>query len=184
VGIAGALFDNEVLGANAAAVLGAATSAGVSPAVVGEVLPGIRPLPHRAEPVGEVDGVLYVNDSKATNVASLMASVRMQQRPVWLIAGGRPKETDFTAAVSVLRERVRGVFAIGEAAEAMVAAWGGAVPCENCGTLAAAVAAARRAARAGDVVLLAPAGTSYDQFKDFAERGDTFRRLVAAEKTK
>ena len=59
VGIAGALFDNEVLGANAAAVLGAATSAGVSPAVVGEVLPGIRPLPHRAEPVGEVDGVLY-----------------------------------------------------------------------------------------------------------------------------
>lgn len=181
VAVTGSLLDNEVLGVHAAAVLGVATLAGVPPAAVGDVLKAMRPLPHRAEPVGEVAGVQYVNDSKATNVAALMAALRMQRRPVWLIAGGRAKETDFTAAGPLLHERVQGVFLIGEAAAAMAAAWRGIVPCEICGTLAAAVPAARQAARPGDVVLLAPAGTSYDQFKDFAERGAAFRQLVAAQ---
>lgn len=179
IGIAGSYFDNEVLGPNAAALHGAARAAGVPPATVAEVLRRFQPLPHRAEPVGEYAGVRYVNDSKATNLSAMIASIRMQDRPVWLIAGGRPKEKDFSAAGPVLRARVKGVFLIGEAAAAMAAAWGGAVPCEKCGTLDRAVAAARRAAQPGETVLLAPACTSYDQFRAYPERGEAFRKFAA-----
>ncbi len=175
---AGSYFDNEVLGPNAAALYGAARAAGVPSGTIQTALDRFRPLPHRAEPVGEFGGVRYVNDSKATNLSALVASVRMQDRPVWLIAGGRPKETDFSAAAPVLRARVRGVFLIGEAAAAMAAAWGAAVPCEISGTLERAVAAARRAAAPGETVLLAPACTSYDQFRAYGERGDAFRQFV------
>lgn len=176
--VSGAYFDNDVLGPNAAALYGAARAADVPAETVAAVLRAFRPLPHRAEPVGEFGGVRYVNDSKATNLSALAASVRMQDRPVWLIAGGRPKERDFSAALPVLRERVRGVFLIGEAAAAMAAAWGAAVPCEACGTLERAVAAARRAAMPGETVLLAPACTSYDQFRAYGERGDAFRHFA------
>ena len=149
------------------------------PETVSAVLRGFVPLPHRAEPVGEFGGVRYVNDSKATNLSAMVASIRMQDRPVWLIAGGRPKETDFSGAVPVLRERVRGVFLIGEAAAAMAAAWRAAVPCEDCGTLERAVAAARRAARPGEAALLAPACTSYDQFRAYPDRGAAFRKFAS-----
>ena len=179
IDVAGAYFDNEVLGPNAAALYGAALAAGVPAAVVAATLRAFKPLPHRAEPVGEYGGVRYVNDSKATNLSALVASVRMQDRPVWLIAGGRPKETDFSAATPVLKARTRGVFLIGEAAAAMAAAWSAAVPCEICGTLDRAVAAARRAAAPGETVLMAPACTCYDQFRAYGERGDAFRRLAA-----
>ena len=179
IDVAGAYFDNEVLGPNAAALFGAARAAGVPAETVAAALRAFRPLPHRAEPVGEYGGVRYVNDSKATNLSALIASVRMQDRPVWLIAGGRPKETDFSAALPVLKARVRGALLIGEAAAAMAAAWRAAVPCEICGTLDRAVAAARRAAAPGETVLLAPACTSYDQFRAYGERGDAFRRLAS-----
>jgi UDP-N-acetylmuramoylalanine--D-glutamate ligase len=175
----GSYFNNEVLGPNAAALFGAGRAAGVSPDTVQVALRRFEPLPHRAQPVGDFAGVLYVDDSKATNLSAMIASLRMQNRPVWIIAGGRPKETDFSAAIPVLREKARGVFLIGEAAAAMAAAWGGAVACEDCGTLARAVQAARRVARSGDVVLLAPACTSYDQFRAYAERGDAFRKFAA-----
>ena len=173
-------FDNEVLGPNAAALFGAACAAGIPPGAVEQALRRFEPLPHRAQPVGERNGVRYVNDSKATNLSAMMASLRMQDRPVWLIAGGRPKETDFSAAVPLLRARVKGVFLIGEAAAAMGAAWAGAVACEECGTLERAVDAARLAARPGDTVLLAPACTSYDQFRAYPERGEAFRKLAAS----
>lgn len=179
VDIRGTYFDNEVLGPNAAALFGAARAAGCAPAAVRSALNGFVPLPHRAQVVGESGGVRYVDDSKATNLAAMMASIRMQDRPVWLIAGGRPKETDFSAAVPLLRERVRGVFLVGEAAAAMAAAWKPAAACETCGTLDRAVAAARRAAVAGETVLLAPACTSYDQYPSYAERGKAFQKLAA-----
>ena len=98
---------------------------------------------------------------------------------MWLIAGGRPKETDFSSALPVLKERVKGVFLIGEASAAMESAWADAVDCECCGTLSSAVASARRRALPGDAVLLAPACTSYDQFRAYAERGNAFRKLVS-----
>ena len=179
IGIDGSYFNNVVLGPNAAALFGAARTAGVFPATVQAVLRRFESLPHRAEPVGEFNGVRYVNDSKATNLSAMIASIRMQDRPVWLIAGGRPKETDFSGAIPILKERVQGVFLIGEAAAAMAAAWGGAVSCEACETLDRAVTAARRAARSGEAVLLAPACTSYDQFRAYAERGEAFRKLAS-----
>jgi UDP-N-acetylmuramoylalanine--D-glutamate ligase len=179
IDLQGSYFNNEVLGPNAAALFGAARAAGVPPETVQTALRRFEPLPHRAQPVGEFAGVLYVDDSKATNLSAMIASIRMQNRPVWLIAGGRPKETDFSAALPVLREKVRGVFLIGEAAAAMAAAWSGGVACASCGTLAQAVSAARRAALPGDVVLLAPACTSYDQFRAYAERGDAFRKFAS-----
>ncbi len=179
IGLDGSYFNNEVLGPNATALYGAARAAGVSAETVQAALRRFEALPHRAETVGEFHGVRYVNDSKATNLSALIASIRMQDRPVWLLAGGRPKETDFSAAVPVLKERVRGIFLIGEAAAAMAAAWREAVPCDACGTLERAVAAARRAARPGEAVLLAPACTSYDQFRTYAERGEAFRKFAS-----
>ena len=176
--IAGSYFDNEVLGANAAALLGAAQAAGLPPALVAQALVNFQPLPHRAELVGEINGVRYVNDSKATNLSAMLAAIRMQRGAVILIAGGRPKEKDFAAAVPLLRERVRRVLLIGEAAAAMQAAWGAHVPCTDCHTLAQAVAAARQTARPGETVLLAPACTSYDQFRAYPERGEAFRKYV------
>lgn len=178
IDIAGSYFDNEVLGPNAAALFGAALAAGVAPDTVRAALRGFQSLPHRAEPVGEFDGVRYVNDSKATNLSALIASIRMQDRPIWLIAGGRPKEKDFSAAVPWLQARVRGVFLIGEAAAAMAAAWRAAVLCEECGTLERAVAAARRVAQPGETVLMAPACTSYDQYRAYPDRGEAFRKLA------
>lgn len=180
IDIHGSLFDNAVLGPNAAGLFGAARGAGVAPEHIRKALLQFEPLPHRARRIGEYDGVVYVDDSKATNLSAMMASLRMQDRPVWLIAGGRPKETDFTAAIPVLRERVRGVFLIGEAAAAMEAAWGQEVSCQVCGTLEHAVGTARMAARPGDCILLAPACTSYDQFRSYVERGDAFGRWAAA----
>lgn len=178
--IQGSLFDNPVLGPNAAGLYGAARGAGLAPDPIRQALLQFEPLPHRARQIGEFDGVVYVDDSKATNLSAMIASLRMQERPVWLIAGGRPKETDFTTALPVLRERVRGVFLIGEAAAAMAAAWGQGVPCQTCGTLEQAVAAARAGARAGECILLAPACTSYDQFRSYVERGEAFGRCAAA----
>ncbi len=179
IDLADSYFNNEVLGPNAAALFGAARAAGIPAETAQAALRDFRSLPHRAEPVGEFAGVRYVNDSKATNLSAMVASIRMQDRPVWLIAGGRPKESDFSAAIPVLRERVRGAFLIGEAAAAMAAAWRGVLPCETCGTLDRAVAAARRAARPGEAVLLAPACTSYDQFRAYPERGDAFRKFAS-----
>ena len=178
VSIEGSYFDNEVLGPNAAALYGAARAAGVPPATIQTVLKRFRSLPHRAEPVGESNGVRYVNDSKATNLSAMVASIRMQDRPVWLIAGGRPKESDFSAAIPALKARVRGVFLIGEAAEAMAASWSAILPCEICGTLERAVAAARRSAKPGDAVLMAPACTSYDQYRAYPDRGEAFRKFA------
>ncbi len=176
--IAGSSFDNPVLGPNAAALYGAARSAGIDADWIRNALVNFEPLPHRAQGVGVWNGVTYVDDSKATNLAAMMASIRMQSKPVWLIAGGRPKESCFQAARGRLREQVRGVFLIGEAAAAMAAEWGDVVSCEECGTLECAVAAARRAARPGEVVLLAPACTAFDQFPSYAARGDRFQNIL------
>lgn len=177
--ISGSYFDNEVLGANAAALLGAAQAAGVASETIQSALCGFDPLPHRAQPVGEHRGVLYVDDSKATNLSAMMASIRMQPHPVWLIAGGRPKETDFSAAIPLLKEKVKGALLVGEAAAAMAEAWGEVIPCQRCGTLDCAVETAREQAIPQDVILLAPACTSYDQFPSYIQRGEAFQKFVS-----
>ncbi|MFL5851346.1 MAG: UDP-N-acetylmuramoyl-L-alanine--D-glutamate ligase [Solirubrobacteraceae bacterium] len=134
---------------------------------------------HRLEEVATHDGVLYVNDSKATNVASAVVALRSFEAAIHLIAGGRGKGSGFQALRAPVAERCAAVYLIGEATEALDAALAGAgVPVRRCGDLERAVADARAAAQPGDVVLLSPACTSYDQYPDFEARGDHFRRLA------
>lgn len=165
---------------NAAAALGAGVAFGLSPPVAARAMDRFEGLPHRMEVVGRIGRVLYVNDSKATN-ADAAEKALQSYREIYWIAGGKPKEGG-VAGLRPLMNRVRGVYLIGEAAQQFEAQLAGSAPCIQCGDLKQAVARAGRdaaqSAAANSVVLLSPACASYDQFKNYEERGDAFRRLV------
>lgn len=180
VSVRGGPFDNEVTGLAAAAAAAALAACGAGAAALGRVARRFEPLPHRFAPVAEIDGVVYIDDSKATSGAALAAALRRVDRPVRLIAGGRPKEREFSALRPLLAERVRGVYLIGEAADLLASAWRNVVPCAMCGTLETALALASQHARAGEAVLLSPACTSFDQYRGFEERGEAFAKWVQA----
>jgi UDP-N-acetylmuramoylalanine--D-glutamate ligase len=164
---------------NAMAAAAVCLARGIPTAAVRAGLAGFAGVPHRLEEVATVRGVLYVNDSKATNVASAVVGIESFPGGVHAILGGRGKRSDYSPLAAPLAERARGAYLIGEAAPEIGAALAGTgVPLHECGDLAAAVAAARAAARPGDVVLLSPACASYDQYRSFEERGDHFRALV------
>jgi UDP-N-acetylmuramoylalanine--D-glutamate ligase len=165
---------------NAMAAAAVTLARGVYPEAVRVGLRTFPGVPHRLEEVTERGGVLYVNDSKATNVAStLVALASFPDRPVHLVLGGRGKGGGYAALREPIAERAAAVYAIGEAEEEIAGALADAgPPVHRCGDLERAVAAARAAARPGDVVLLSPACASYDQFRDFEERGERFRALV------
>jgi len=134
---------------------------------------------HRMEEVARRDGVLYVNDSKATNVASaVVALASFPPGTVHAILGGRGKGSDYAPLARAVKESARAAYLIGESAGEIRAALGDGVPIVEAGDLGTAVHAARAAARPGDVVLLSPASASYDQYRSFEERGDHFRALV------
>jgi UDP-N-acetylmuramoylalanine--D-glutamate ligase len=152
---------------------------GIGRDAVAAGLRSFRGVAHRLEHVAEIEGVEWVNDSKATNVASTIVALRSYPGGVHLIAGGRGKEQDFTPLRPIVAERCAAVYLIGEAAGELHAALRGTdVPLEDVGDLAAAVAAARSAATPGQTVLLSPACASFDQYRDFEARGDHFRELV------
>ena len=158
--------------ANAAAAAAIALARGLDPEAVRAGLRTFAGVEHRLEEVATVGGVLFVNDSKATNVAStLVALASFEDAPVHLILGGLSKGQDFSA----LRGRARAIYLIGEDAERIGREAGG----QPCGDLATAVSRARAAAGPGDVVLLSPACASFDQFADFEDRGRAFRALVS-----
>jgi UDP-N-acetylmuramoylalanine--D-glutamate ligase len=159
---------------NAAAATAAARALGVPDEAIADALRTFPGVPHRLEPVRELGGVLYVNDSKATNVAAaLKALAAYEHEPVHLILGGSRKGEDFAPLAAALGPNVRSVHLIGETAEELASA----IPqAERDGDLASALDAIE--ARPGDVVLLSPACASYDQFRDFEARGEEFRRLV------
>jgi UDP-N-acetylmuramoylalanine--D-glutamate ligase len=159
---------------NAAAATAAARALGVSEEQIAEALRSFAGVPHRLELVRELNGVRYVNDSKATNVAAaLRALAAYEEEPVHLILGGSRKGEDFTPLAAAIGPNVRSVHLIGETADELAAA----IPrARSEGDLATVLAAVD--ARPGDVVLLSPACASYDQFRDFEERGEEFRRLV------
>ena len=164
---------------NAMAAAAAALASGLPRDAVAEGLRSFRGVTHRLERVKELGGVLYVNDSKATNVASAVAGVRAFDGGVRLIAGGRPKQESFAPLAEAVRERCVAVYLIGEAAERMAEELQGTgVEIDQAGTLEGAVEAASAAASPGEVVLLSPAAASFDAFKDFEARGDRFRELV------
>jgi UDP-N-acetylmuramoylalanine--D-glutamate ligase len=137
---------------------------------------------HRMEEVGRVDGVLYVNDSKATNVASAVVAIEsFPPATVHAILGGSAKGSDYTPLAKPLREHARAAYLIGETAPDLRAALERTgVELHDSGDLETAVNAARAAARPGDVVLLSPAAASYDQYRSFEERGEHFRTLMGA----
>lgn len=143
-----------------------------------EALCGYRALPHRCEPIRELDGVTYINDSKGTNIDALEKALLAQERPVILIAGGKDKGVDFGGLKPLLAEKVKEAVLIGEMQSALIRAWGQSVPCHRAVDLEDAVVQSRRLAKPGSVVLLSPGCSSYDMFKNFEERGNLFRQLV------
>jgi UDP-N-acetylmuramoylalanine--D-glutamate ligase len=159
---------------NAAAATAAARALGVADERIAEALRTFPGVPHRLEPVAEVNGVRYVNDSKATNVAAaLRALAAYADEPVHLILGGSRKGEDFTPLAAAVGPNVRSVHLIGETAGELAAA----IPqAHDDGDLATALAHVE--AEPGEVVLLSPACASFDQFRDFEQRGEEFRRLV------
>jgi UDP-N-acetylmuramoylalanine--D-glutamate ligase len=145
-----------------------------------EALRAYPGLEHRLEPCGEVGGVEFVNDSKATNVNSLEVALGSFPRPVVLIAGGRDKGQDFAPLAALVRERAHRVVLIGEGAAAIERAWGpGGVAIERAGSLAEAVERAFRAAQPDGTVLLSPGCASFDMFRDYEDRGRRFKAEVA-----
>ena len=168
---------------NLMAALGVGLARGLTPAQMEPGLVNYRPAPHRCELVREVGGVKFVNDSKATNLDALekaLLSAAGAGQPVVLIAGGKDKGFEFDALTTLVGERARWVVLIGEMAPRIEAAWHQVVPCERAATLADAVRIAWSMARRGEVVLFSPGTSSFDMFRDYADRGDQFRELVAA----
>ena len=154
---------------------------GIAPAAVREALAAFRGVAHRLEEVGEVDGVTYVNDSKATNVASTLAALRsFEPGSVLLILGGQGKSQDFTPLREAIAEGVAHTFLIGEDAPLIEQALVG-LPYSLLETLEEAVDFASHFAQPGQVVLLSPACASFDQFENFEARGDAFRKLIAGQ---
>lgn len=135
-------------------------------------------LPHRLEPVRVLDGVEWINDSKATNVDSVEKSLTAFPANVHIIMGGRGKGAPYAPLRDLMRGRVKTILTIGEDAPAIASDLSGAAEIEPCAVLATAVLRARKRARPGDVVLLSPACASYDQFRNFEDRGDQFKALV------
>jgi len=172
------LGDHNVHNALAAAL--SARAAGMRAAAIADGLRSFRGLPHRLERVREVGGVVWINDSKATNVASTAVALRAMDRPYVAILGGRHKGEPYTTLGPLLGRRCRGIVAYGEAAPIVQADLGGATAVAVVPAFADAVAAAGARARPGDAVLLTPACSSFDQFANYEERGATFRRIVEA----
>ena len=163
---------------NALAALAAVQPWEIAPATLLETLRGYRGLEHRLERVMVVDGVMFVNDSKATNAGSLEVALQSFDRPVVLIAGGRDKGQDFAPLRDLVRRATRAVVLIGEGAAAMERAWPD-VPRVHAASFPAAVDAAFERARPGGTVLLSPGCASFDMFRDYEDRGRRFKAEVA-----
>lgn len=147
-----------------------------------EGLRTFAPMRHRLEPVAEKNGVLWVNDSKATNIASATVALRSMDRPTILLLGGRHKGEEYEKLIPEMEGRVKQVIAYGEAVDRIAADLGDSVPVERVeGDFETVLRRAAELARPGDVVLLSPACSSYDMFKDYEHRGREFRRVVQEE---
>jgi UDP-N-acetylmuramoylalanine--D-glutamate ligase len=167
---------------NAMGASAAALASGVPAEAIAGALRSFAGVPHRLEDVAEVGGVLYVNDSKATNVSAAARGIESFEGGVHAILGGSLKGGGFEGLREPVAARCRACYLIGAAAERLAADLEPAgVPLLRCGDLETAVGEASAAARPGEVVLLSPACASYDQFRDYEERGDRFRSLVPAE---
>jgi UDP-N-acetylmuramoylalanine--D-glutamate ligase len=165
---------------NAQAAAAAARAMGVPADAISDALRTFPGVPHRLEEVGSVNGVLYVNDSKATNVSSAVRGIEAFEGGVHAILGGSLKGGGFEGLREAVSTRCRAAYLIGEATERLAEDLQGTVPLHHCGDLETAMRAATKAAEAGDVILLSPACASFDQYRDYEARGDHFRKLLPA----
>ena len=139
-----------------------------------------RGVAHRIEYAGEKDGVAFYDDSKATNVGAVLRALETFSQPVVLLMGGRDKQGDFEMLSAMVEKRVKTLVLFGEARERIAALLGGVVKTKQAATLREAMPLAWRSATAGDVVLLAPGCASFDEFKDYKERGDVFKQWIGS----
>jgi UDP-N-acetylmuramoylalanine--D-glutamate ligase len=165
---------------NVLAAVCASRLAGVDAAAIRQAVTDFRAVEHRLEFVATINGVDYYNDSKATNVDASMKAIAAFPGGIHLILGGKDKNSDYRQMRSMLTERVKAVYTIGAAAEKIHTHIEGAVPIVSAGTLQEAVSRAGAAARPGEIVLLAPACSSFDQFENYEHRGRVFKETVLA----
>jgi UDP-N-acetylmuramoylalanine--D-glutamate ligase len=163
---------------NVAACVAAAWTFDVDPSGLRETMRSFRGVEHRLETVAEIAGVIFVNDSKATNVVSVQCALQSFQQPVILIAGGRDKESDFRLLRPFVEDKVRLLILVGEAAAKMEAALGDVVKTSHAGSMDEAVQQGFRRSERGDVVLLSPACASFDMFRNYEHRGAMFKDAV------
>jgi UDP-N-acetylmuramoylalanine--D-glutamate ligase len=164
--------------ADVLAAAAVASIVGVEPAAMTRAVEGFAGLEHALEPAGEVGGVRFVNDSKATNIEAARRAVESFDRGVVVILGGRFKGGDFGDLLEPLQARQASVIAIGEARPLIVAALGERIPVRVASDMSAAVRTAFASAEPGQTVVLAPACASFDMFRDYAERGRVFKQEV------
>ena len=178
-----ALKDIPLKGAhnveNVLAAVCAARLAGAQVEAIAKAVQGFRAVEHRLEYVATLNAVDYYNDSKATNVDAAAKAIAAFPECIHLILGGKDKNSNYADLSDLLRKRVKTVYIIGSAAEKIESQIRGMVPIVPCETLDKAVAAAAKAARPGDVVLLSPACSSFDQFENYEHRGRVFKELVS-----
>lgn len=163
---------------NAMAAMAACKALGISKIAMREALHGYAPPPHRCELIRTLDGVEYLNDSKATNLHALESALRSQTRPVVLIAGGKEKGLDYTPVVPLLAQKALATVTFGQISRPLADLFSAAVPSEAVSSLADAVAAARSLAPRGSTILLSPGTSSFDQFSGYEQRGNAFRDIV------
>jgi UDP-N-acetylmuramoylalanine--D-glutamate ligase len=163
---------------NVLAAVAAARLAGADPAAIAKAVRSFAGVEHRLEFVAEIGGVRYYNDSKATNVDATLKALDSFPGRILIILGGKDKGSDYTVLQKPLREKAILALLIGAAAEKIEKQIAGSVALENAGTLERAVEVASHAARPGDIVLLAPACASFDQFQNYEHRGRVFKDLV------
>lgn len=165
---------------NVLAAVCASMLAGCEPGSIRSAVAAFKAVEHRIEFVATVAGVEYYNDSKATNIDATVKALESFPGNIHLILGGKDKGSDYTALESLLRQRVKRVYTIGAAAAKIESQLGSVVSLVSAGTLDQAVRRAAAAAQPGDVVLLAPACASFDQFENYEHRGRVFKQAVAA----
>jgi UDP-N-acetylmuramoylalanine--D-glutamate ligase len=163
---------------NLLAAAAAATALGIEPGAIRRGALSFVGLPHRLEQVAAVDGVTYINDSKATTVDSVLRALESYSGSLILIMGGRHKGAPYTPLASLVRERARGIVVLGEAAELIASDLEGSCKVWRASSLEEAVTLCRRMARPGDTVLLSPGCSSFDMFTDYEDRGNRFKQIV------
>lgn len=182
--ISGSYFDNHIIGPGAAAAAAILFNLGLTAEQIECGFKSFTPLAHRMQKIREIDGVTFINDSKATSIAALFAGCKMAstaKRQIFLIAGGRLKEKITLNANDLVDFCVKKVYIIGECLEEMASAWESNIDIERCYTIEVAVKQAFIAAKeAKGIVLLSPGTASFDQFKSYNERGECFTKLVEA----